>query len=205
MATTKESPEADVTVRPVTPDDWPTFASFFEATGSPKYCWCMAWRKTSEETKALAAETEADRAAGRKSPGRAFLRHAMETRITGGTRVGLLAYAGEEPVAWCSVAPRPTFSRLGGPKDFADEPDAVWSISCFFISRPWRGKGLSRRLIAEAAAYARAGGAKVLEAYPVDPDSPSYRFMGLVPVFASVGFTAVSTAGSRRTVMRLAL
>ncbi|WP_199728828.1 hypothetical protein [Corallococcus sp. CA053C] len=44
-----------------------------------------------------------------------------------------------------------------------------------------------------------------MEAYPVDADSPSYRFMGFVPVFTSAGFEVVGRAGSRRHVMRLPL
>jgi hypothetical protein len=38
----------------------------------------------------------------------------------------------------------------------------------------------------------------VAEGCPVDPDSPSYRFMGFVPVFAEAGFQEVALAGSRR-------
>jgi hypothetical protein len=45
----------------------------------------------------------------------------------------------------------------------------------------------------------------VVEAYPVDADSPSYRFMGFVPVFAEAGFAEVGREGKRRHVMRLRL
>jgi hypothetical protein len=45
-------------------------------------------------------------------------------------------------------------------------------------------------------------GAKAVEGYPVDPDSPSYRFMGFVPLFRERGFVPAGRAGSRRHVMR---
>lgn len=48
-------------------------------------------------------------------------------------------------------------------------------------------------------------GASILEAYPVDPASPSYRFMGFIGAFAAAGFEEVEMAGSRRHVMRLTL
>ena len=48
-------------------------------------------------------------------------------------------------------------------------------------------------------------GATVVEAYPVDPDSPSYRFMGFKTGFEEYGFVKVGQAGSRRHVMRLTL
>ena len=126
----------------------------------------------------------------------------MRSRILSGVPVGLLAFAGDQPVAWCSIAPRPTYRRLGGPKDFDDDPEAVWSIACFFVVRTWRGRGLSQLLIREAVDCARANGARIVEAYPVEPDSPSYRFMGLVPVLEAAGFDVVGSAGQRRTVMR---
>lgn len=54
-------------------------------------------------------------------------------------------------------------------------------------------------------AYAREQGATVVEAYPVDPDAPSYRFMGFVPTFEEAGFSEVGRAGYRRHVMQLKL
>jgi hypothetical protein len=56
-----------------------------------------------------------------------------------------------------------------------------------------------------AIALARRKGGKVLEAYPVDSDSPSYRFMGFVSLFERAGFKAIARAGTRRHVMRLSL
>nr|PZN92019.1 MAG: acetyltransferase [bacterium] len=44
-----------------------------------------------------------------------------------------------------------------------------------------------------------------MEFHPVDPDSPSYRFMGFVRFFEAAGFREVGRAGSRRHVMRLDL
>ena len=64
----------------------------------------------------------------------------------------------------------------------------MWSIACFFIVRRLRGTGIMKRMIAAAVSHARKRGAKVVEAYPVDADSPSYRFMGFVPVFEEAGF-----------------
>lgn len=56
-----------------------------------------------------------------------------------------------------------------------------------------------------AVTHAQVHGATVVEAYPVDEESPSYRFMGFVPLFEEYGFVEVGRAGSRRHVMRLRL
>lgn len=164
---------------------WPDFERLFESRGSPKACWCMVWRATPQEAK----RTDG---ASRKA--------AMSRRITAGVPVGLLGYIGEEPIAWCSVAPRSTYRRL---VDDGSSDEGIWSIACFFVVRQLRGQGVTQRIIKAAIEHARSHGASIVEAYPVDPDSPSYRFMGFVPVFEKAGFFEVGRAGTRRHIMRL--
>ena len=141
----------------VSAERWPDFERLFEARGGPKSCWCMVWR--------------ASPAGGKRTDG-ASRKAAMAARIGAGAPVGLLGYAGEEPVAWCSIAPRSTYRRLVS-GETSDE--GIWSIACFFVVRRLRGAGVTRQLIAAAVRHARAHGASLVEAYPVEPDSPSYR------------------------------
>lgn len=110
----------------------------------------MVWRQTPAEAKQTDGKSR---------------RAALLSRVSNGVPIGILGYAEGTPVAWCSIAPRSTYRRLG----------------------------------------ARKQGAKVVEAYPVDPDSPSYRFMGFVGLFEKAGFAKVGIAGTRRHVMRLTL
>jgi GNAT superfamily N-acetyltransferase len=176
-----------LTFRPVDDTTLAAFEAFFGAPGAPKWCWCMAWRRTAAEV---------------RERGGASSKSQIVGRIREGIPVGLLAYEGEEAVGWVSVAPRDTFRLKGAP---VEPGEVVWAISCFFVPRDRRGAGLSRKLIEGAVAHARENGATVVEAYPVDPDSPSYRFMGFVPVFAAAGFTDLGKPGKRRHVMRLPL
>jgi GNAT superfamily N-acetyltransferase len=76
-------------------------------------------------------------------------------------------------------------------------------LVCFFIKREYRQKGITTELIRNAILYAKANGAAYVEAYPVDPDSPSYRFMGFKPVFDHLGFDFKHKAGQRRYVMTI--
>jgi predicted GNAT family acetyltransferase len=148
----------------------------------------MVWRRTAEEAR------------HRDGPSR---KGQMLKRIAAGVPVGLLAHRHGEAVGWVSIAPRGTYRNLGGPEAATGED--IWSIVCFFVPRRLRGDGLVRQLIAGAVDHARAHGATAVEAYPVDPDAPSYRFMGFVPVFAEAGFDETGRAGTRRHVMRLGL
>ena len=169
---------------------WVDLELLFESPGGPKYCWCTVWR--SMPSKARRTDNQAKKA-------------ALESRVREGVPIGILGYIDGEPVAWCSVAPRVTYRDLGGVNNPVDEQESVWSIVCFFVARRFRRQGVTRRLIEAAVGYARRQGARVVEAYPVDPDSPSYRFMGFIPSFTASGFHEVGTAGSRRHVMRLLL
>jgi GNAT superfamily N-acetyltransferase len=159
-------------------DHWDDFERLFEAKGSPKYCWCMAWRATAEEIK---------------------LKVAMHDRVRAGIPVGLLGYLGHEPVAWCSIAPRTTFQ--GVVRDGSSD-DGIWSITCFFVLRRLRRAGIAKRLLGAALRHAREHGATVVEAYPVEVDSPSYRHMGFVSMFEEAGFHEVGREGTRRHVMQ---
>ncbi len=132
-------------------------------------------------------------------------KEALRQRVKQDTPIGIVGYLDGEPTAWCSIAPLDTYRELGGLRYPMDASEKVWSIACFFVPRRLRGQGIARRLIGAAVDHAGTKGATVVEAYPVDPDSPSYRFMGLVSSFQAMDFTEVGKAGTRRHVMRLSL
>jgi GNAT superfamily N-acetyltransferase len=174
-----------IVFREVTAETWSDFERLFECRGGPKACWCMVWRATPEEAK--------------HSDG-ASRKIAITKRIADGTKVGLLGYLDEKPVAWCSVAPRSTHRRL---VNDGSSDEGVWSITCFFVIRRLRGQGITQRIIAAAIDYAKSKSASIVEAYPVDAESPSYRFMGFVPTFEAAGFQEVGRAGTRRHVFQM--
>jgi GNAT superfamily N-acetyltransferase len=174
----------NITFHEVDAARWVDLERLFESRGGPKSCWCMVWR--------AGAKTA-------KGPDRKV---AMSRNVCEGIPVGLLGYSGGEPVAWCSIAPRTTYRDLGGLISPGESPEDVWSLACFFIRRELRGQGLAKRIIEAAVEHAAKHEAKVVEAYPVEPGSPSYRFMGYVPTFSAAGFHEVGRAGIRRHVMR---
>jgi len=179
---------SELEVHDVDESRWGDFVRLFEARGGPKYCWCGVWREWRGAPGATVREQK---------------RATIEAQVRAGTPVGLLAYLDGEPAGWCSVAPRETFRPLGGLED--EPPRRVWSLVCFYVPRRRRGGGIAGRLLDAAIERATSAGADVLEAYPVEPESPSYRFMGFRPTFLKRGFEEHGMAGSRRHVMRLEL
>src|SRR5438105_1192945 len=148
-------PAPQFAFRPATPARWPDLARLFGERGACGGCWCMVWRLP---------RTDFMRGKG------AGNKRALQTIVANEQRPGVLAYAGEEPVGWCAIAPRDEYvalrrSRVLAPVD--ERP--VWSISCLFVAKPFRRQGLSVRLIKEAVKFARSQGARIVEAYPVIP------------------------------------
>ncbi len=186
---TSPDPPPALTFAPVTAENWSDFDALFKAPGGPKHCWCMVWRRTPGEL--------------REHPQGRTRRPLIKSRVDAGETIGLVGSLDGTPVAWVSIAPRETYRELGGPP--AQKGEQVWSLACFFLKRDLRNRGYGAAMLAAAIDFARRQGATLLEAYPVDPDSPSYRFMGFMPAFEKLGFTEVGTAGSRRHVMRLDL
>lgn len=160
--------------------------------GGAEGCWCMLWRQSA--------------AACRDGQGEGN-RRAMAARVRDGAcPPGLLAYHNGASAGWISVAPREEFprmanSRIVGPLD--DRP--VWSVTCFFIKRGLRGKGIATALLTAACDFAASRGAEMFEGYPIDPLGKRYAnafaWTGLMRVFETAGFTEVARRSEKRPVM----
>jgi GNAT superfamily N-acetyltransferase len=91
-----------------------------------------------------------------------------------GRTSGLVAYLGDEPVAWCAVEPRTAYGGLlrnsrvpweGRTEDRSD--GTVWAVTCFAVRAGSRRRGVSRALASVAVDHARQRGARAVEAYPI--------------------------------------
>lgn len=128
---------------------------------------------------------------------------------------GLLAYVDGEPAGWVRVGPRPPQERIvaskivgAGSREPLDDP-SVWAITCFSVRREHRRQGLVGELLEAAIAAARAGGARVLEAYPFDlaagKRSSNELYHGALSTFEDAGFEVVARPTPARAVVALEL
>jgi GNAT superfamily N-acetyltransferase len=79
----------------------------------------------------------------------------------------------------------------------------VWSLSCFYVRKGYRRRGVTAALIAAAVSAARRAGACALEAYPLDADvTPSASSTGYASTFARVGFRTTARRVPARPIMR---
>jgi GNAT superfamily N-acetyltransferase len=178
---------------PLTPDRWPDVERLFGERGACGGCWCMLWRRSR-------AEFEAGKGAGNKA--------AMKRLVEAGGVPGLLAYADGEPIGLCAVAPRNDYPALERSRILkAVDATPVWSVSCLFVAKEHRGRGVSVELLKAAARYVAEQGGATLEGYPVEPKSASmpaaFAWTGLASAFLKAGFHEHRRGSPIRPIMRL--
>ena len=135
-------------------------------------------------------------------------KQAMKAIVDSGQVPGLLAYVDDEPVAWCSIAPREDYASLERSRTLKRiDAKPVWSVVCFFVDRRFRRKGLMVPFLRAAVEYAREHGAKIVEGYPVEPEKrPSgSSYMGVVSAFRQAGFVEVLRRTEHQPIMRYAI
>jgi len=131
----------------------------------------------------------------------------MKAIVDSGNVPGILAYDGDKAVGWCSVAPRAEFPRLERTRVLQPVDDnPVWSITCFFVAKSHRRKGVTVRLLEAAIEYAGRQGCNILEGYPYEPRQPKlpdpFVWTGLASAFWKAGFQEVLRRSDTRPIMR---
>ena len=131
---------------------------------------------------------------------------------------GLVAFLNDPaatPVGWVAVEPRTEYPRLLGlPTVWKGRPDedkhddSVWAVTCLVVRKGYRRRGITYALAEAAVGYARANGARALEAYamltqPGREITWGELHVGARQVFAEAGLTEVSRPSVRRAVMRI--
>jgi GNAT superfamily N-acetyltransferase len=194
MTTEGRTEALPLTVRPLVADDWPIIVKLFGANGACGGCWCMWWRvpmggKTWQE------------AQGPKN------RERFRRLVKAGKVHGVLAFAGDEPVGWCSFGPRRSFPRMARIRALEREaPGDTWSIVCFYIPARWRGQGVATRLVHEATARAFALGAREVEGYPIVPKKPptpvpaAFAWTGVTALFETAQYQELDRPGMSRPI-----
>jgi predicted GNAT family acetyltransferase len=185
-------------VAPLTPDLWPAFEKLFGKSGACSGCWCIHWRVP-----------RAEYVAKRGAKAKAFIKR----RILQGPPPGVLAFDGDEAVGWLQIGPRadtPQWNsprRVTAPLQESDaEDERVWGATCFFIKPSARGQGVMAALLKGGIDYARANGARLIEACPIDGKTGNVdAYVGLISVFERVKFKEVARRKDNRPLMRLML
>jgi GNAT superfamily N-acetyltransferase len=183
--------EMNLAFHPLTLENWKDIEKLFGEDSICRSCWCMWWRQLSSEWQ--------------KRKG-SYRKEALKTIVSQGKAPGILAYSNGQPVGWCSISPREEFHRLERSRTLKRiDSQPVWSLVCFFVAKPFRGKGISTKLLEAAVKYAREQGAEIIEGYPSrsgEKQQDTTVYTGLASMFLKVGFADRGSTSKTRTIMR---
>lgn len=190
-----ENLDRNLSAVPLDPEHWDDFVRLFGEHGACGGCWCMSWRRRKSDFDAGKGEAN---------------KQAMKDLVDRRQPVGVLLNQDGQPIGWCAAAPREVYIRLERSRVFKRlDPLPVWSISCFFIDKPFRRKGYSLDLIQAALNFCRMNGAETVEAYPEVPYSERvpdpFLWTGLPSVFEKAGFHETVRRSKWKRMMRRSL
>ena len=179
----------------LTSSNWKDFEMLMGEKGGCGNCWCMFFRlpyKTFQENKPEGNKKMMKQLVNKNSP------------------QGLIASMNKEPVGWIAMAPREDYSKLENSRVFKRlDERPVWSITCFFVRKDLRHKGLSQQLIKGAVDHAKKKKIKILEAYPAIPYNEKvphpFLWVGVLSSFIKNGFKIVRQQSKSRAMVRIEL
>lgn len=190
---------ADFMVKQLGPDTWPDYAALIEKhNGVWGGCWCMCFHPWSDRRGSTAAQRRTEK----------------EKRVREGTAHAALVYDGPDAVGWCqfgATAELPAINhRRKYDEGLTELPD--WRITCFFVDRSYRRRGVAAAALKGAITEIGRLGGGVVESYPEDVEgrkvSASFLLNATVSMFEQQGFQRTRRIGKdhwvvTRTVERL--
>lgn len=181
----------DLSFHPLTQKLWRDFELLFGKNGACGGCWCMHWKLRGKDF----SENTGNAA-------RQMQKSIVDSKIV----PGLLAYSEGYPVGWIAVEPRSAYPKLAHSRVLKPVDDQeVWSITCFFVEKKHRHKGITVELLKAATEYVKGRGGKIVEGYPVDAKSEEpapFVFTGTAAAFANAGFQEVARNSPTRPIFR---
>ncbi len=183
---------SEYTTKALDADTWEAFAALAERhNGVWGGCWCT-WFAPDCAEKRQSAEGNRD-----------LKRRLVEE----GLNHSALVFDGEVAVAWAEYGPPAELPNIYHRKEYdaTSERSPDYRITCFFIDKRYRRKGVSGiALRGVLELIARAGGG-VVEAYPRDTQgkkmSASFLYNGTRTLFEKAGFTYDRPKGQFNCVM----
>jgi len=163
-------------------------------------CWCMFYQRPKPIRRGVSTET------WKKTN-----RRDKRTLVRAGRSHSILVYEGTVPVGWCQYGPPEELPRIDAGRNYRKlSPSAgnakLWRITCFFVDRKTRGRGVATFALKAALASIKDQGGGVVEAYPVVSAKmaavPEWRWFGTPGMFRKEGFRVVGRLGTSGVLMR---
>jgi hypothetical protein len=189
---TDTSTSAGLTVRALGPDTWPAFADLAARhNGVWGGCWCTWFHTMSSEKE---REAEANRA-------------LKERLVCEGRAHAALVFDGDVAVGWCQYGAPAELPNIHHRKHYESTAERLpdYRITCFFIDRRYRRRGVAGLALRGALDLIAQDGGGLVEGYPHDIGdtkvSASFLYSVKRSTFEKAGFTYDRPKGTKNCVM----
>ncbi|MGI8666148.1 MAG: GNAT family N-acetyltransferase [Jatrophihabitans sp.] len=186
-------------IRALSNQTWDAFAALCERHGGGGFggCWCTWFHLATHSAPSAGAPRSAERT-------RDFKRNLVGT----GRSHAALVFDGETAVGWaqyCSPAELPGIAHRGEVEN-ADSPMPDWRITCVFVDRRYRRRGVARVAVDGALELIAQAGGGTVESYPQDTAgkkvSASFLYNATRSTFEQAGFDYDRPKGKNHCLMR---
>ena len=140
----------EFTIKALSMSTWEDFAALVERhNGVWGGCWCLGFHPEGKE------------------PG-AHRREAKKRRVREGTAHAALVYDGATCVGWCQFGTPEELPRIKHLRVYSETvtPPPQWRITCFFVDKKYRGRGVSSAALNGAVELIALLGGGTVESYP---------------------------------------
>jgi hypothetical protein len=184
------------TIKPLTSETWDAFAALCERNNGAGMggCWCCWFHN------ATTAE--------RRAEGGGDWRGYKERLVRTGEAHAALVFDGDTALGWCqygSPAELPGITHRAE-VEYDGAPHADYRLTCFFVDRRSRKKGVANAALDGALELIAAAGGGVVEAYPFDVGekkaSSSFLYNGTRTMLERAGFSYDRVKGKNHCIMR---
>ena len=186
----------EFTARELSLDTYPDFEKIASEQGG---CWCIYYQRERPIRGVRGEEWKRINQRDKKALVRRAKSHAI------------LVYSGETPVGWCQYGVKEELPRIDAGRGYKKigppkTDEKLWRLTCFFVIRRFRGKGVSKFALKKALESIKKQGGGIVEAYPVVSKKmaavPEWRWFGTPSMFEREGFKPVGPLGTSMTLMR---
>lgn len=140
-------------------------------------------------------------------------RKEKKALVSKGRSHGILVYAGDQAVGWAQYGPREELPRIDNGRHYSqldlsdDGEEKLWRLTCFFVDRNYRKKGVAGVALRAALDSIRKQGEGIVEAYPPisKKDGSWSLWFGTVAMFEREGFKPHTKLGESNVLMRKTL
>jgi len=177
-----------------------TLADFERLALKQGSCWCMYYQRPKPVLRGGAVDKH-----------RAVNRRDKAKLVREGRSHAVLVYEAETPIGWCQYGPREELPRIDAGRNYREVgPPAhgakLWRITCFFVDRAHRGKGVAKFALRAALESIKREGGGIVEAYPVVSKKmaavPEWRWFGTPGMFQKEDFRRIARLGTSGVLMR---